>query len=616
MKIRSLILLLCLTIICSAAQASSPNKAWKNALKPQGKAGAELVLAKNGLASYRILLPAKPSTMETKAAEDLAKWLLDMTDAKFVIVKEGTSEARNTKVISIGKTKLASSLGIKTADAKLKDEGYSINVKGNNLILTGGVRRGPINAVYALLEEDLGCRWYSRTATYIPYLPTLKFKPVIRTFVPQLEIRDPFYYDAFDGTWSLHNRTNSPSAAVPAEWGGHMSYAMFVHTFAALVPPDKYFAQHPEYFSENNGKRNPNQLCVSNPDALKITIESVKNMLKANPNARIISVSQNDGWPCCSCSECRALADKEGGLAAPLLKFVNAVSDEVGKEFPDVRISTLAYLDTFEAPKTIKPRENVAIQLCTDSHAWAQPFLKIEETEKFQKAMKDWAALGANINIWDYTVNFSHYAGPMPNWQVVTDSIRFFMNHNARGVMLQGNYQSFGTSDGSMRCWIWAKQLWDPTLDTRALMKDFVYGYYGKAADAIWEYEELCWNLWEKEHLGKLKSPAGGIRYDMNLFDQDFIDKAAECFAKATAASDDGEVLKRVEECEFQILYAQLWREYDVTQKTGKPTDPAAFKQILDKYERIGRAMNVTHLAEGAPDFEAFVNRMKQVPVK
>ena len=256
-----------------------------------------------------------------------------------------------------------------------------------------------------------------------------------------------------------------------------------------------------------------------------------------------------------------------------------------------------------------QPHKNVAIQLCTDSHAWAEPFLTIEETERFQTAMKAWAAIGANMDIWDYTCNFSHYAAPMPNWQVVTDSIRFFVNHNAKGIMLQGNYQTPGTSDGYMRCWVWGKLLWDPSLDTRSLMKDFVFGYYGKAAEPIWDYEELLWSTWEKEHLGKLKSPPGGIRYGMNLFDQDFMAKAKDCFKRAEELAGDPETLRRVEEAELQILYAELVQ----AAQSGKPADPEAFKAMLDKFERIARRENMTHIQEGAPDFESWIARMRQL---
>ncbi len=603
------LLIALIALACAGAASAAPKASWQNALRPKGEPGPEVTLAKGGKALYSILIPAAPSAQEQKAADDLAQWLGEMTCARFDIVREPDSQPIKGSVISIGRTDLLAKSGSKMLDADLGDEGYAIDVKNGNLFLLGGTTRGMINAVYALLEEDLGCRWYSRFTRSIPSTPTLRFRPVIRSYVPVLEIRDPYYWEAFDGTWSLRNRTNSSSAPVPREWGGYKAYALFVHTFSALVPPDQYFKDHPEYFSEHNGKRDAGQLCVSNPEVAHIAAESAKRLLRANPNAQIISVSQNDSVPCCACPRCKAKADAEGSMSGPLLEFVNAVADEVGKDFPNVRISTLAYLDTSAPPKTVRPHKNVAIRLCTDSHAWSQPFLTVEETQTFQSRMKAWAEMGANIHIWDYTVNFSNYAGPMPNWQVVTDSIRFFVSHNAKGVMLQGNYQTPGTADGYMRTWVWAKLLWDPTLDTQALMRDFVFGYHGKAAGPIWDYQQLLWNTWEKEHQGKLKSPAGGIRYGMDLFDDDFMVKARECFSRAEKLADDPETLRRVEESELQILYADLCR----AAKPGKPANPAEFAATLDKFERIARREKMTHIQEGGSDFESWVGRMRQL---
>lgn len=591
----------------TSAYAVAPHSLWKNALTPKGVPGTEITLARSGKALYGILIPAAPSTQEQKAAADLAQWLAEITGARFAVSRESDA-AMKGKVISIGNTALLARCSPETAKADLGDEGHAIDEKDGNLFLVGGATRGPINAVYALLEEDLGCRWYSRFSQTIPNRPTLRFHPAKRSYVPVLEIRDPYYWEAFEGTWSLRNRTNSPAASVPVEWGGNKVYALFVHTFSTLVPTDKYFKDHPEYFSEHNGARDPGQLCVSNPEVVKIAADSVKLVLRGNPNAQIISVSQNDSVPCCACAQCKAVADAEGSMSGPLLKFVNAVADEVGKDFPKVKISTLAYLDTFMPPKTITPHKNVAIQLCTDSHAWPEPFLTIEETQRFQTAMKAWASMGANINIWDYTCNFSHYAGPMPNWQVVTDSIRFFINHNAKGVMLQGNYQTPGTSDGYMRCWVWGKLLWDPTLDTQSLMKDFVFGYYGKAAEPMWDFQELLWNTWEKEHHGRLKSPPGGIRYGMSIFDKDFMAQAKDCFARAEKLAGDAETLRRVEEAELQILYAELVQAAE----SGKPADPQAFRATLDKFERIARREKMTHIQEGAPDFEPWIAGMSK----
>ncbi len=599
-----------LVIATATGLAAAPKSTWSNSLKPKGASGAEITLAKDGKALYSVLIPTGASAQEQKAADDLAYWLGSIAGAKFEIQREPDGGAVKGKFISIGRTRLFESSGLRVAQSKLQDEGYAIASKDGNLFVLGGATRGPINAVYALLEEDLGCRWYSRFSQKIPSMPTLRFRPVTRSYAPALEIRDPFYWEAFDGTWSLRNRTNSSAASVPVEWGGNKHYAMFVHTFEALAPPSQYFDQHPEYYSEHNGKRVPLQLCFSNKEVVKVVADNAKRILRASPESQIISVSQNDSHPCCACAECKAAGEAEGSMAGPLLTFVNAVAEEVGKEFPKVRISTLAYLDTAAPPKTVRPAKNVAIQLCTDCNAWPEPFLTIEESANFVPKMESWAAMGSDIHIWDYTCNFSHYPGPMPNWQVVTDSIRYFVKHNAKGVMLQGNYQTPGTADGYMRCWVWAKQLWDPRLDTRALMKDFVYGYYGAAADAIWDYQELLWDTWEKQHTTRLKSPPGGIRYGMDIFDDEFMTRARDCFARATELAKldtDPETLRRVEEGELQVLYASVCRQA----KPGKPADPMSFKTDLDKFERVARRQKMTHIQEGNPDFEAWVAKMR-----
>jgi hypothetical protein len=83
---------------------------------------------------------------------------------------------------------------------------------------------------------------------------------------------------------------------VPEEQGGHMDYAgMFVHTAGQLVPPDKYFKEHPEYFAQAaDGTRTTAQLCPTHPEVVKIAIDHVRQVLKANPHTEILSVSKND----------------------------------------------------------------------------------------------------------------------------------------------------------------------------------------------------------------------------------------------------------------------------------------------------------------------------------
>jgi hypothetical protein len=614
------------TLLCVAAVpggAATFHPQWENALKPRAaQPGPELTLAAGGKAAYTVLLSARPTPPEEKAAADLAQWLKGISGADFPVVREGAGASPGENTISIGRTARLEAAGLREADAGLGNEGYAIALSGKTLFLLGGRVRGPINAVHALLEEDLGCRWYHRDSVTLPARAELTVRPVPRRFVPVLEIRDPFYWDAFDGTWSLRNRTNAPSASVPEEWGGNVDYALFVHTYNTLVPPDRYFGDHPEYFSELAGKRRPVQLCLTHPDVLRITVDKVREVLRSKPNSEIISVSPNDGGGYCECTACKAIDDADGTRAGTLIRFVNAVADAIRDEFPRVRVSTLAYLDTYVPPKSVRPRENVAIQLCTDRHAWSRPFLTVTETENFQKAMKAWAEIGATMHIWDYTVNFSHYVAPMPNLPVVTPDIRFYLEHNARGVMLQGAYQSPGSADGPLRCWVWAKQLWDPSLDTRALMRDFVYGFYGEAAEPLWQYQQLQWDLWERYHQQPGKTPAenpllADIRYtpDNAMLAGDFPEQALALFAQAETLAKDPETLRRVKLAKLPVLYVALCQGVGFLEDGGQlrpgkrmrgaaanPLPDAVYRGYLAELtETVGRE-KITHFAEGAPD--------------
>ena len=67
------------------------------------------------------------------------------------------------------------------------------------------------------------------------------------------------------------------------------------------------FQQHPEYFALRDGKRSLSQLCIANPDVLKLTIESTKQFFRDNPDADIIGMGANDGRGFCECDKCKAL---------------------------------------------------------------------------------------------------------------------------------------------------------------------------------------------------------------------------------------------------------------------------------------------------------------------
>jgi hypothetical protein len=586
-----------LSVVCSAADTSGQ---WQNALKPSGTPGPKLTLAKNGKSRYIVVISSQSTAKDQKAAGELQHWLEAISDVKIPIQDDSSNLPWFSHKISIGHTKYFDRLRNPLVKADLADEGYGIWCEGKDLYLWGGKTRGVINAVFALLEEDMGCRWYTDDAFCINKAKIVTVCPVPRTFSPKMRIRDPFYFVSFNAEWSLRNRTNAPEAHVPEEWGGRMDFggfsydgpSMFAHTFNILMPPDEFFQEHPEYYMlDKNGERQKQQLCTTNSNVIRIMTERVLNFLKKLPNTEFVSVTKNDESKTCQCSTCKTLDDTEGSNMASLLFLVNKVAEAVEREHPHVTVDTFAYIETSPLPKTMRPRNNVSIRLCNDfSGSWVHPFTPISDCN-FSTQVKAWTQAHNQVYIWDYVVNFSHYMAPMPNMDVVAADIRFLAAHNVQGIMTQGAYQSVGAEREWQRSWIIAKLLWNPSYDLSALTQDFIYGYYGKAAPYIAEYDRLLAAQGIK-FKNELSSPKGGIRFEMDnpFLSKDFLDKASQLFTQANQAAENDAIRLRVERAYLPILYVKLSR--------GPEFVGADYGDALERFKKISNQIHVTHLME------------------
>jgi len=571
---------------------------WQNALKPAGENAVSIIMTQNGHANYSIVLPVNQTSQETLAAQLLQKYLGQMTGCSFDIVTE-PQKVLDKKVLSVGKTALRQATGI-DFHKDLGEVGYSIVIKNGNLYFTGGSRRGPINGVIAFLEEDLGCRWYTRNSKpMIPHQKNLTVSVLPRRYVPILKVRDPFYWDAFEKNWILMNRTNPAwLGGASKECGGVINYSRsyFCHTLAALLPADPYFKTHPEYFALIKGERQCNHaghhaahLCFTNPEVADIVAENVCKVLATYLDIELISISQNDGSNgFCQCENCKAMNEKEGGVSGALLAFVNKVAVKVAKKYPNVKITTLAYLESFMPPKTIRPVNNVVIRLCTDTHIWDNPMFFVTETDKFSHALSGWSAIGADIYIWDYTTNFSNYLVPMPNMTVIDRNIATYLKNGVKDIMLQGAYQSPGGARARMRSWVFAKKLWNPSWSMDALMRDFTYGYFGAAGELMQQYNDLLHSEWQQFH--DQNQPGAKFK-----FSDAFLPNAQELFAKAEVkAADDAILLSRIH-CEKMAILC-----YRLEQGPANKADKQNYLNDLHEFLDDAKQFNVTHLGERA----------------
>jgi hypothetical protein len=135
------------------------------------------------------------------------------------------------------------------------------------------------------------------------------------------------------------------------------------------VDPKKYYQEHPEYFALVNGKRvsNLGQLCLSNPDVIKIATENVLRWFKEDSRVHSMGVIQNDVNNYCECDACKALEQKYGNAhSAPIINLCNNIAQKLKDEYPDQPkyIHTIAYTYSLIPPKGLQVHDRVLVVVC------------------------------------------------------------------------------------------------------------------------------------------------------------------------------------------------------------------------------------------------------------
>ena len=526
-----------------------------SAVRP-GTGAKALRIAEKGRSRFQIVVSRDGSPSTQHAAKELQGFLKEMTGAELPIVDDGTPMGEHE--IILGKNARLRRLGIEVDFKTLGNEGYVIRTAGPHLVIAGGDLRGNLYAVYGLLGDHLGCRWFTPSVSRIPKCDRLEIPPIDETRVPALEYRDAFVRDCFDPDWSARNRVN---ARGEERHGGKVTYHGFVHTFYWYIPPDKHFDEHPEYFSEVDGKRARGgaQLCMTNEGVTRLMIEKVRQAMRERPEATIFSVSQNDCGGYCQCADCRAIAEREESQMGPLLHFVNRVAEALEDEFPNNAVDTLAYQWSRKPPKHARPRRNVIIRLCSIECCFSHPLATCDsgQNRAFVRDIQEWAKICDRLWVWDYTTSFANYLTPFPNRHVLDANIRFFVENSVTGIFEEDVYDTLNSEMASLDGYMMAKFLWDPNYGRDRAEKEFLEGVYGAAAPYIRKYLDLLERrvLEHNIHMGIAENPGTAVLTDELLEEADNLWDQAEA-----ALAYRSEELERVRTARLTVDYAVIER--------------------------------------------------------
>jgi len=521
--------------------------------------------------NYVIVISQDADSLSQKAAHQLQDYWQKIS-AKSISISQSVHHKQTP--IFIGDTFLPPAH--QASLQKLKEDGFIISIEDDGLFLAGKTPLGDLYAVNTLLEDHLGCMMLAPQEEFIPKMAQISFKKAYKAYNPAFAYRRILFPARKDRAYREWYKLEELD-----DWG------MFVHTFRHLIPPEKYYEQHPDYFSLVNGRRLQDaQLCLSNPEVIDLLIENLGAQMAQQPEKKYWSVSQNDTYNYCECEDCQALYKKYGSYSGAYIYMAN----QIAQAFPEKQISTLAYQFTRSAPKNMKPDSNVNIMFCSIECNRSMPLAEDKRSASFVRDLKDWSGLTHNIFLWDYVVQFKNYLTPFPNFPVLQPNVQLFKENGVDMMFEQGSGGNW--SDMSeLKQYLLAKLIWDTEANVDSLAQNFIHKYYGAAAKYIQEYYELM--------NAEMVKNAEKERLDIYGFPMDYIDSFLsptlmltymDLMNKAEAAvSGDSLYLDRVKRARLPVDFAYV----DIAINHNYPEIPSTkdqkihplIRQLLDNLQ-------------------------------
>ncbi|MFC1454381.1 DUF4838 domain-containing protein [Verrucomicrobiota bacterium] len=586
----------------------------------------KLMIARDGTTQYTIVQSDKATVPEKYAVQELTNFLSRVTGASFPVVAE-SKLAGKTRGIYVGWTEYAERNGIDAS--KLGEEEWVIRTVGNNLILTGGRPRGTMYAVYEFLERQIGCHWLAYDSEVIPSKPTLK--------LGKLDIRGkPWFWKrkatdftgVSDDKWRFLIRNKN----YRSDFGGRADFfprgAFYPlngspkkgHSFSYFVNAKDWFKTHPEYFSlDASGKRlpayngsGPGQLCLTHPDVRRLTLEKLREYIAKDrkraaegyiskyltisnavlPPPRIYMIGQNDRYDAhCKCTNCQAIAKREGSESGPLVDYLNAIGEGIEKEYPDIILKTYAYNLTQPPPKTIRPRHNVLIGWCDVyskcdairplSHPW---------NKNHYEQIKAWGEIAPRLGIGDdYWTTLSYYREfPLP-WtmaQCLGPDLKLFADCGCKTYRAETSYYiDPGKNFIELEYWLAYQLLVNPRQPVEPLINIFMDGYYGGAAPAMKKYYRYLTERIDKDAQFMMMRHAP---HQLKYLDLNFFVTAEKIFDEAESrvkpgSREDAHVQRERFIVDSALLYLWPWMARKLPANEKMPFD---HEQLVKRFER------------------------------
>ena len=568
-------------VVPSIALAAAPplaKPADPSAVISAGLVAKGLVLAENGQARAVIVsnglstvAPNLDAGQVKPAIEDLRDYLKQITGAEFPVVKTLAEAGDRPAIVLEVVAKLPGA-----SDRVTAAQAYRIVATDKHLTLTAASPLALHYAVYGLLEDHLGCRFYTfvakgmqyggRDHEIVPRQPRLML-PAINDLQEPAFANRGFIFWMGSYPWILQNR----GIGTPADnVSGGLNAG---HNFYHLLPPDDIkdgdvvvpglFKTHPEFYPMNQAGQRAQDwsfgICGTNSEMPSFMAAGLERAIQqriaqaATTKSEVdwslpFQAAQGDGFSGCQCPECRKLVHAEAAESAPLILALNRTLEIIGKKYPKAQVITFAYFETLDAPKTLKPHANLWINVVSSARSQnaagdqVGPIANNPANRDYAKALAQWPKIApGRVTVWHWDT----FRAEWPSIFYLAENTRYMRDCGIYGI----NPQYCGGPWTSLLAWVQLKLTWNPNLDADKLIQQFCDDNYGTEAGAhVFRYLKLA----QQGYADSLHVPSA-VRWSgwtpmlrQKLFPPTLLTKMTEAMDQALAAATKAGDAKRL----------------------------------------------------------------------
>ncbi len=539
-------------------------------------------IAGNPISEYEIVVTDKDNPNMCFAADELQKYVKDGCGAVLPVAYE-KSETK--------------SIILRTGDSEIYgNDGFCLTVKNGELVIEAGAKRGTMYAVYAILEDYFGYRFYGYRDAEL-----LKDK---KSDIPEgtKDIQIPTVYyrcnciHPYGDEYTESSVIKRKLAGCSGQWS--MQQAKYgygicrllanAHSLDVFIPLVELYraTEDPEFLElmtdeEIEIASKGIKRCLSQSETYEICLKNMRNLLDERIAAggvigddiTEISISYAADEEMCTCRACNKIMKVENSPMGILItKLINPIDDILTEEYPGITVITNGYSTWRKPPDSAVMNDDVILLQCWcactnhdigSGECGAAVIGDLGSNKIEESYFNQWLEHCSRIYIWYYPTNIYYLLCPQPNFFKIYNDFKWFMSHKeVEGFYVVG---TTGSSFEDLDAYLISDLMWDADMtrdEFELKTKEFLKYYFGYGWQYIYEYMQML------DECGNLKGCVlNDFEQPFDVYSKDYLkahfDDMLALFDKAYAASVSDRERNNLDRLSLHMKFLCLSALYD-----------------------------------------------------